>query len=193
MWYSDRGLTDNEDRLKALGGVANELARFWGDKYMFGIWKSCVIEQLLWMPWSDSLGREKRRSTRAPTWSWASLNRGVRFKPLSGTIATADELPTGTTTPTEVRLTCKVVTWYELPPGCLCPWANETDVVEDDCLNANPLYLLLGKARRKGGDSFEALKVVQIEGSEKFRRIGHAELRPFEVLIDREPRSVCLV
>ncbi|KAF2467412.1 HET-domain-containing protein, partial [Lindgomyces ingoldianus] len=67
--YSSRALTRSEDRLPALAGVARLFADTTGDEYLCGLWRSKLIEQLLW--------RVPRPTLRAPTqlgvpsWSWA--------------------------------------------------------------------------------------------------------------------------
>jgi hypothetical protein len=118
----------------------------------------------------------------------------VGFIPLSGTIATVEDIgiPFGTAAPNEIRLTCKVVSWNEIPLGYLSDGNTKTDVVEDDGLDERSHYLILGNSRRNG-DYLVALKVIEAGGSRIFRRIGHAELRTFEALARKEPRSVSLL
>jgi len=190
--YSARELTDKDDRLRALAGVAQELAKVWGDTYLFGLWKSCIVEQLLWFC-VQGYERQARRSPRAPTWSWVSLDCHVGFCPVYTTLALAEV--SGSATSREIRLLCKVVSKAEIPPGCLrdSVYDNKTDVVEDDNLDEISYFLILGKPVRKEGDYVLALKVIKAGGAQGFRRIGYAELHTFEELTSRQPCSVTLI
>jgi Heterokaryon incompatibility protein (HET) len=73
--YSQRSLTEPEDKLIALAGVAHEVELLLKDEYIFGMWKQPIIEFLGW--WS--VKQQTRRSKRAPSWSWACLDGGVEF------------------------------------------------------------------------------------------------------------------
>ncbi|WPG99077.1 heterokaryon incompatibility protein-domain-containing protein [Acrodontium crateriforme] len=72
--YSGRRLTNPGDRLIALRGVAERLWRILGlseNDYLFGLWKPCLPEQLLWgMEDVREIGFEHRNTL--PSWSWAS-------------------------------------------------------------------------------------------------------------------------
>jgi hypothetical protein len=63
--YSSRYLTDPEDRLHALAGIAGELRALWDDDYLYGLWRRCLVTLLAW----SSLREQDSRSTRAPSWS----------------------------------------------------------------------------------------------------------------------------
>jgi Heterokaryon incompatibility protein (HET) len=82
--YSGRKLTDPEDRLPALAGVASELSRVWQDEYLAGAWKSFLIKSIGWSldpKARDDLPHSACPSGRLrPTWSWASINRKVIFQ-----------------------------------------------------------------------------------------------------------------
>lgn len=75
-----RHLTHAEDRLPALVGIVRYLQGTIQDDYLAGTWRKCLIEHLIWTPDPKyhSLGRFTPCST-APTWSWASINKPVRF------------------------------------------------------------------------------------------------------------------
>lgn len=79
--YSARMLSEPEDRLNAVAGVASELAALWGDEYAFGLWENSFIENLHWRKRLSDDGNypDSRRSARAPSWSWASLDCAVDF------------------------------------------------------------------------------------------------------------------
>ncbi len=70
--YSRCALTRPEDKLVALSGLARLFHEFTGDEYVCGLWKSRLLEFLLWeslypmtQPTSDYI---------APSWSWACGN-----------------------------------------------------------------------------------------------------------------------
>lgn len=86
--YTRRDLSDPNDKLVALGGVAEEFSRFWkGSDYLAGLWRHNLLEDLLWTQLSDSTSLQKRYGEedkdldksihRAPTWSWASVRGSV--------------------------------------------------------------------------------------------------------------------
>ncbi|OCK78429.1 HET-domain-containing protein [Lepidopterella palustris CBS 459.81] len=77
--YSRRELTDPEDRLEALVGVASELRHLWKDQYVYGLWESCMVGLLAW----KSSKKQHQRSSRAPSWSWASLDGPISFNKLT--------------------------------------------------------------------------------------------------------------
>lgn len=72
LHYTTRKMSDPDDRLSAITGVVEELADRWGDSCIFGIWQSRFIEELAWH--NISSYDLRKRSSRAPSWSWASLN-----------------------------------------------------------------------------------------------------------------------
>jgi hypothetical protein len=76
--YHTRSLTHASDFLPAISGIATLLQRFGAGNYLAGLWEDILLDQLLWNV-SPDLGEERTfdRSLpyRAPTWSWASLER----------------------------------------------------------------------------------------------------------------------
>ncbi|KAH9209201.1 hypothetical protein DL95DRAFT_274228, partial [Leptodontidium sp. 2 PMI_412] len=76
--YSSMELTFCSDKLVALSGLATEKNSAWPDRYLAGLWKRSLLEDLIW---------SMNRSTylvepvpvwqpdfyRAPSWSWASM------------------------------------------------------------------------------------------------------------------------
>jgi hypothetical protein len=73
--FTTRSLTYETDKLPAIAGLANEIQRFTGDKYFMGLWRSCLSRQLLWY----GIGLSKPLMHRAPSWSWAALNGGIKY------------------------------------------------------------------------------------------------------------------
>jgi hypothetical protein len=81
--YSARQLTNQADRLVALEGIRNELAKKRGnDTYCFGLWKNSMPDQLLWYCLQPA---ERNKSELGlPSWTWASTLHSVRFIDLAG-------------------------------------------------------------------------------------------------------------
>ncbi|KAB8215343.1 hypothetical protein BDV33DRAFT_195297 [Aspergillus novoparasiticus] len=76
--YTAAHLTIATDRLIALAGIAKNMARSLGDKYIAGLWETSFITDLFWLGTSDRRGLRPRPSPyRAPSWSWASLDGKV--------------------------------------------------------------------------------------------------------------------
>lgn len=76
--YSKRELTFNTDKLTALSGVAGRIENVTGMKYMAGLWRQNLRDDLLWRVVGPLSA--KPPEYRAPSWSWASVD---------GTIASA--------------------------------------------------------------------------------------------------------
>ncbi|KAK0610521.1 heterokaryon incompatibility protein-domain-containing protein [Bombardia bombarda] len=81
--YSRRLLTDPEDRLHAFQGIADMVGARIGETVRFGIFLSLPVTLAWW-----TLHPAKVRSSRAPTWSWASLDCGVScFSPVDSDLS----------------------------------------------------------------------------------------------------------
>ncbi|KAF4468342.1 HET domain-containing [Fusarium albosuccineum] len=80
--YSALKLTFPQDRLAAISGVAIELQRATGVRYLAGLWVHETMPSfLLWRtetPFSERRMRPDER--RAPSWSWAAIDEGVIFQ-----------------------------------------------------------------------------------------------------------------
>jgi hypothetical protein len=85
--YTRRKLSDPEDRLKAIAGIATAFAEntamFQGIDYCFGLWNAVdsdtlIVRQLGWRCNETTL-KTSTKSPRAPTWSWASVDDPVSF------------------------------------------------------------------------------------------------------------------
>jgi hypothetical protein len=79
--YSARVLTRESDRLIAIAGIASFIERRSGRMFVAGVWEETLIPNLLWNVKSTA---QPRPSSSAPTWSWASVGRGVetQLRPL---------------------------------------------------------------------------------------------------------------
>ncbi|CAM1506180.1 Fc.00g058210.m01.CDS01 [Cosmosporella sp. VM-42] len=74
--YTERKLTQSDDRPLAISGIAEWLSSLTGDEYVAGLWKSRLHTGLLWSV------EPKDRAMRAqlnqgPSWSWLSVNSSV--------------------------------------------------------------------------------------------------------------------
>lgn len=84
--YSARDLTEQSDKLLAIGGIAYRFQTLFRDEYMAGLWRGQFPENLLWIiiwDWSQDLQLEcpgRRGGYTAPTWSWASVDGAIEFQ-----------------------------------------------------------------------------------------------------------------
>lgn len=74
--YTSRKLSEREDRLRALAGVANHLREIWASSYVYGMWRNAIPDLLQWAVRKPVVAG---RSNRAPTWSWASVDCPVGY------------------------------------------------------------------------------------------------------------------
>ncbi|KAF2262763.1 HET-domain-containing protein [Lojkania enalia] len=74
-YYHSRELTRASDVLPALSGIARTVEKITGDRYVAGLWRSQLIEGLLWQALGAHRGATKApEEYRAPSWSWASID-----------------------------------------------------------------------------------------------------------------------
>jgi hypothetical protein len=81
--YTGRNLTRVSDKLPALSGYARHIQSLNADTYLAGLWKKDIVFQLLWYVADFQLTTTRSRSLtyRAPSWSWASVDRRCFFIP----------------------------------------------------------------------------------------------------------------
>lgn len=77
--YSACKLTNTDDRLTAMSGVAALFSTHTGDEYLAGLWRSRLVECLNWVVTSPVAAPTR---FRAPSWSWAAVNGIVFPQPL---------------------------------------------------------------------------------------------------------------
>ena len=85
--YSARHLSVASDRLPAISAIAQYVSKAAQDRYLAGIWKADILNQLAWVPRPRSLYGSKpsptpytlQLSCRGPSWSWVSSNDPIRF------------------------------------------------------------------------------------------------------------------
>jgi len=77
--YSTRSLSFQSDKLIAISGAAREMQRLLdGDEYIAGIWKSNLLQGLVW---TTGKSREHIEDSQTPSWSWACMNSIIKFSP----------------------------------------------------------------------------------------------------------------
>jgi hypothetical protein len=67
--FTARNLTFQDDRLPAIAGIAKRFATITNDTYHAGLWRRDLLNGMLWYSKSATA-----KETRAPSWSWASVN-----------------------------------------------------------------------------------------------------------------------
>ena len=101
--YSLRNMTNPEDKLPALSGIAQAIHEATNDEYLAGLWRNQIFEDLCWRTYHRNevniqrpggftfLTGEVERTPerppgyRAPSWSWASLDAAIIHTPLDYT------------------------------------------------------------------------------------------------------------
>ncbi|KAI1260552.1 heterokaryon incompatibility protein-domain-containing protein, partial [Xylariaceae sp. FL1019] len=78
--YSQRGLTYQHDKLKAIAGLADIYAKQTGYQYVAGLWAEDIATGLMWQATSRGV---TRTPGTIPTWSWASVNGAIRMMDFS--------------------------------------------------------------------------------------------------------------
>lgn len=69
--FSCMDLTYSRDRLYAIHGIAQRLSQQWSDEYFIGVFRSHLMQGLIWHS-RPEFPRRTRNESRFPTWSWAS-------------------------------------------------------------------------------------------------------------------------
>lgn len=78
--FASRQLTVINDKLPAIGAVAQQIAVSLGDEYVMGCFKSHLPQALLWEVVGKPLPRDiTAKSYLAPSWSWANASQKVSF------------------------------------------------------------------------------------------------------------------
>jgi hypothetical protein len=165
--YSSRSLTNREDRLNALVGVANELEHIWNDNLIFGLWKQCFIELMAWHIDGHHSASESR-SAREPSWSWASLECRVNFKIMAHTDAYVSSF--SKEDPMQVSLNCRVLDASSFQMSEI--WAL-WDLLSDEQLLKHVRLLVLGNMKARGTNRIVGIMaVLEDSPNGRFRRVG---------------------
>ncbi|SPO04662.1 related to protein TOL [Cephalotrichum gorgonifer] len=189
--FTDRELSYGEDRLRAVEGVVSELESLWRDSNVYGHWKGWFVKLLSWYkPDVDRV--EERHLERAPSWSWVSIDGGIRYEETFET----EDARVKSLTVEKVVLTCRML-GYEDIVGDMADSVRErpdlkgaavmAEVGERDCE-----YLLLGQSRTADGCGRGlGLLVLPTSGGE-YRRVGLAEFLNMSIWEGVEPRDITL-
>lgn len=77
--YSSLQLSFCADKLPALSGLADDLQRKTGQKYLAGLWRESFIADMCWYTELEDTGQAETQTWRAPTWSWASMDVPITY------------------------------------------------------------------------------------------------------------------
>lgn len=73
--YTRRFLTYPNDKLSAIAGVADLYSQFFNSRYVAGLWEFSLLSELMWCSNRSDITRPI--VSRAPSWSWASIDGEV--------------------------------------------------------------------------------------------------------------------
>ncbi|KAH8889024.1 HET-domain-containing protein [Thozetella sp. PMI_491] len=192
--YTERNLTDPEDRLRAVQGITTELESLWRDTCVYGLWKKWFVQLLAWYK-PDTEREQSRCLKRAPSWSWASLSGVIHYE---GSFSDEDA-KVKLLTISMVKLTCRILKDDEIDSTLLDTIAERPDLVDSSTeLGRRGLqdreteYLLLGTVERE--DECEngiGLLVVDVDKG-VYRRIGLVIFEDMRIWDRVSPREVTL-
>ena len=77
--YTRLQLSRESDRLPAISGVAMRFGGRNGSQYLAGLWRDNFIADLIWTVPEDKRGFSGLVDQPCPSWSWASIQRGVWY------------------------------------------------------------------------------------------------------------------
>ena len=80
--YTECRLTDGNDKLPALSGLAYQVQKMNNDTYLAGLWKEDLLTGLTWYTPNQSVHKPKSlrpAEQNAPSWSWAACDDRVLF------------------------------------------------------------------------------------------------------------------
>jgi hypothetical protein len=72
--FSWLNLTFERDRLPAIAGLAQQMARYRKDEYMGGLWSRSLLDDLAWRK-----PQRLNKRSNAPSWSWAKGDGGIIY------------------------------------------------------------------------------------------------------------------
>ena len=77
--FSQRKFTFWNDRLPALAGITEYYESTTNDAPLLGLWKTSILQDLLWIRLSDSRPSVPCNETFLPSWSWLSCPARIEF------------------------------------------------------------------------------------------------------------------
>lgn len=78
--FTERARTRSMDRLPALSGIASEFQEKNGERYIAGLWRSHLLQGVLWLVYPSNRIPIEGEPYRAPTWSWASVDQPINYR-----------------------------------------------------------------------------------------------------------------
>ena len=136
--YTRRVMTFAEDRARAISGIAERIGARTGDQYCAGLWRSSLVNQLAWSIHdyesriqyteyhSRCQGEETESVGNAPSWSWFSQPKSIKFHVLDITF-------TLQVIDVRVELTQEEYKFGDVKSGCLivCGQSKDVDAAAD--------------------------------------------------------------
>ncbi|CAH0058120.1 unnamed protein product, partial [Clonostachys solani] len=169
--YTDRDLTDQEDRLRAVMGIITELEVLWRDQNIHGHWSKWFVQLLAW--YKPDVDRVKKRHLkRAPSWSWASVNGGMCYEePLAD-----EDAKVKTLTMSKVVLCCRILSSDKVEPDKTDTVQERPDFVDSAAMrefgNNDCDYMLLGKTQNNDGCERGMGLIILKTARQQYRRVG---------------------
>ncbi|UZP36445.1 hypothetical protein NXS19_004261 [Fusarium pseudograminearum] len=187
--YTERDLTDSGDRLPAITGIIAELQNVWKDTAIYGHWVEWFVQLLAWQKPEDDRTKERYLS-RAPSWSWASINGRIHY---DETIENEDA-KMEIVTAAKATMSCRIVSGDTIDKHVRRTMDQYIDL-DDAALKLETKgkvahYLLLGTA--KECDGFEnAIALIAIETRHGvYRRVGLAVVADMSIWEDIKHQSI---
>ncbi|CAN9381106.1 unnamed protein product [Alternaria alternata] len=78
--YSLRSVTESEDRVLALSGIAERFASLIPGRYIAGLWENMMPRSLFWMKPILDMATDRPVEYRGPSWSWISIDGQVELE-----------------------------------------------------------------------------------------------------------------
>ena len=73
--YSQRRLSDRDDKLPAFSAIVSEFHHLWGGQYLAGLWGTQLVHDMQWYVIDRFHDRDRYKLSlqSVPSWSWASI------------------------------------------------------------------------------------------------------------------------
>ncbi|KAI4677249.1 uncharacterized protein J4E88_007057 [Alternaria novae-zelandiae] len=216
--YSGLSLTKEEDILVALNGIAKAVAEVTNDTLVAGLWRGRLIEELCWKRHTNervhSIDEPPKPSKwRAPTWSWASINRVIGGRTMWWEYdswldfihemaaiedLTVDQKPSGQLVNASLTLTCRLIPTSPPDSGIWAWTPYKVTVTLDDCTITNAkdlgneisLVVLRHFAYGKEGSLQGILVLPSRVKTGSYERLGYFEFFSYVEPLEEEKRIV---
>ncbi|VUC29299.1 unnamed protein product [Clonostachys rosea] len=189
--YTDRDLTDPEDRLRAVMGIVTELEMLWHDQNIHGHWSKWFVQLLAW--YKPDVDRVKKRHLkRAPSWSWVSVDGGICYEePL-----TVEDAKVKTLTMSKLVLCCRILNSNNVEQDKVDTVQERPDLVDSDAMsesgNNDYNYMLLGQTQKNRGREKGIGLLVLKTARQQYRRAGLVTFQDMSIWQGVELQDVTL-